>query len=173
MTNWIPLLVRTEDYSEFAGMVAERELERVDGDAPLVISNALAPLTSKAEESDALSEILAAYPSWPEDLLRRLANGSTKTAQRWTRALDVVAASDVQAWFTTSEIAKKSGMTINEWRDAPRKLPQHLKANFPDAPRTTEGHLAWPLRAMSITSLEVSWAMTPETKATWREIRGI
>lgn len=84
-----------------------------------------------------------------------------------------VAASDSQVWFTTSEIAEWAGMTMNEWRDAPRKLPQHLKANYPNVPRAENVRLAWPLLAWSLTNAELSWAMPPETKAAWRKIRGI
>lgn len=172
MATWIPLLVRAEDYSEFTAMVAGREADRQDGALPAVASSSV-PSVAEPEAPAALAVALASYPAWPEDLLRRLAAGTALTAQRWTRALDVVAASDDQTWFTTSEIAAKSGMALNEWRDAPRKLPQHLKANYPDAPRTDRGHAAWPLLAKSITKAEISWAMTPEAKATWRRIRGI
>lgn len=172
MTNWVPLLVRVEDYSEFAAIVVEREADRGDAELPGVTLAAV-PRALAAEERDDLAGLLAVYPSWSEDALRRLAAGTALTAQRWARALDVVAASDDQTWFTTSEIAEKSGMAINEWRDAPRKLPQHLKANYPDAPRHADGSIGWPLLAKSITSAEVSWAMTPETKAIWRRIRSL
>lgn len=172
MTHWIPLLVRTEDFNEFAAMVVEREADRGDDDSTVFASSPPQPQV-EAEERDDLATLLAAYPSWTEDALRRLSAGTALTAQRWTRALDVVAASDEQTWFTTSEIAEKSGMAINEWRDAPRKLPQHLKANYPDAPRHADGSIAWPLLAKSITSAEVSWAMTPGTKVLWRRIRGL
>lgn len=171
MTSWIPLLVRTEDFSEFAAMVAEREVDREEDDTPIAVASAVP--STVPEEPDGLTALLASYPSWPETALRRLAAGAALTAQRWTRALDVVAASDDQTWFTTSQIAEKSGMTINEWRDAPRKLPRHLKANYPDAPRHADGQIAWPLVAKSITSAELSWAMTDETKAAWRRVRGL
>lgn len=177
MSAWIPLLVRSEDYAELAAIVAEREEKRDDETLPTVSMDEGAGadrafMTSTTDETD-YSAALAAYPSWSVDELTRLASGAALTAQRWTKALDVVAASDSQVWFTTSEIAERAGMTINEWRDAPRKLPQHLKANYPNAPRAENGRLAWPLLAWSLTSAELSWAMTPETKVAWRKIRGI
>jgi hypothetical protein len=169
--NWIPLLVRAEDYMEFAALVTQREAGRSDA-LDDVRTESLPTVSTVGEPSLADAE-LNAYPSWSEDLLRRLARGSEKTAQRWAMALDVVTASDDQTWFTTSEIAERSGMGLNAWRDAPRKLPVHLTAQYPDAPRTAEGHRAWPLLGKGLTGVEVSWAATPAVKASWRKIRGL
>jgi hypothetical protein len=62
----------------------------------------------------------APRPSWDLEDLQRLANGETATTARWARALDVCAESP-ETYFPTSEIAKRSGMRLAEWRDAPRK----------------------------------------------------
>jgi len=33
-------------------------------------------------------------------------------------------------FLSTAQVAAESGLTINEWRQAPRRLLQHLKAHF-------------------------------------------
>lgn len=112
------------------------------------------------------------HPSWPVDALRRFAASEVTTVQRWVRAMDAIAADDAKVWFTTTEVSERSGLTINEWRDAPRKITRHLAAHYPEVPRTADGELAWPLKAWSF-GYEVSWAMTPATKSIWRELRGL
>jgi hypothetical protein len=45
------------------------------------------------------------------------------------------AAEEPKKSLPTSEIAKRAGMTINEWRDVPRKITRLLRAHFPGFPR--------------------------------------
>lgn len=59
--------------------------------------------------------------------------------------MDAIAAGGAN-WYTTSEVAEMSGLTVNEWRDAPRKISRHLKAHYQDAP-VHDGSISWPLLA--------------------------
>jgi hypothetical protein len=75
-------------------------------------------------------------------------------------------------WLSTSEAAKRAGMTISQWRDAPRKITRHLKAHYPNVPTDERGDHIWPLRAASMPgSPEVHWAMNVEQARRWREVR--
>lgn len=170
--KWVPVFVRLEDYEEITKLVASREqtcnyegssfgwdtpgeVPSRSADAPVVEAN------KKLEE----------YPAWPLEALERLAASSVKTAERWSLALDVFASDEV-GWLTTSEVAERAGMTLNEWRDAPRKLPRHLKANYPDVPVESNGDPAWPLFAQTMPGKdEVSWAVPPVTKERWAQVR--
>ena len=169
MSEWIPLLVRAEDYAEFATTVANREAGREGGQISVTLGR---PTTAAAQVSSPADQSLSEYPTWPEAALKKLSTFDSATAQRWTKALDAISSDEKQAWFTTSEVAERAGMSVNEWRDAARKMPRHIKAHFPDVPVTEDGP-AWPLLANSFTSAEVSWGMTADTRASWREVRGL
>lgn len=83
------------------------------------------------------------------------------------------AAEAVDPWLSTSEVAKRSGMSINEWRDAARKITRHLKANFAGVPLDENGNRIWPLLARDKPgSAEVHWAMNTEQAKRWRQVRG-
>ncbi|WP_248581267.1 hypothetical protein [Nocardioides sp. InS609-2] len=65
-------------------------------------------------------------------------------------------------------------MTVNEWRDAPRKITRHLKANYPNVPLDSHGLHIWPLLAKGKPgSQEVHWAMNAEQASSWRKVRGL
>lgn len=170
--QWIPILVRLEDYDEMAAWVARREEERgAEGGTPLLAAVGMGGQKGD-RASSAADDWLRGYPSWPEEALERLAESEAVTAQRWVRALDVCAASE-KDWLTTSEVAYRAGMPINEWRDAPRKIPRHLRTHYPDLPESPAGGLAWPLVAHGMPgSGEISWAMTETTRQRWRTVRG-
>jgi hypothetical protein len=59
-------------------------------------------------------------------------------------------------------------MGINEWRDAPRKLPQHLTAHFP-------ANIEWPLKAVGGRELgkddQVYWGISIEQTRRWKQVR--
>lgn len=167
MSKWIPLMVRLEDYAELAAEVAVREarrpVERAEGaHATWTVSDEptmAAP--TKAEE------LLASLKPWSLADLRRIHDTADKykTMARWAKAMDVVCQRPgPDGFLSTSEVAERSGMTINEWRDAPRKLPQHLKAHFP-------ANIGWPLQAVSGRSLgrddQVYWGITAEQANRW------
>lgn len=162
--EWVPVLVRVSDYTAVTQLIAAREAERAiqgGGTLPAGDTNA----TPKADPR------LAATPAWPEDALRRLATSSSVTAKRWTQAMDAIAVGGAD-WYSTSEVAEMSGLSVNEWRDAPRKIARHLKAHYQDVP-VHDGNIAWPLRAWSNPDKpgEVSWGMPPVTRERWRKIR--
>lgn len=173
MSSWVPVLVRLEDYTEIAALVADREASRAD--SPTEVATTLDPKPIPVREADPHSAQLATWTPWSLDDLRSLANGTSETAKRWALAMDACceAVGSDQPWLSTSEVADRSGMSINEWRDAPRKITRHLKANYPNVPLDPKGDHIWPLLARSKPgSQEVHWAMNPEQAKRWREVRG-
>lgn len=167
MSKWVPLLVRIEDYSELASQVAAREAKRPD-EADLTpeprVTLAQTPKgTTKAEE------LLARLKPWSLDELRQIIDTATtyKTMARWARAMDV-ASDHPEEFLSTAQVARESGMSINEWRDAPRKLPQHLTAHFP-------ANIEWPLAAVGGRELgkddQVYWGITAEQAQRWLQVR--
>lgn len=170
MTTWVPILVRLEDYGEIAALIAEREASRVQPVTRVIDTPTDAP-SAILDPDDAQ---LATWTPWPIEELRALAEGTSETAKRWTRAMDVCSAvADTDhKWLSTSEVAARSGMSINEWRDAPRKISRHLRANYPRVPRDDRGDHIWPLLAMGKPgSHEVHWAMNSEQAGRWRAVR--
>lgn len=173
MSTWVPVLVRIEDYTEITTLVAKREATRDDSgpQVPLPEVRDLTSLTSPRLSHE--DQELALRASWSLEDLGRLARGDTATTRRWTRAMDVCAESP-QTWLTTSQIAERSGMTTNEWRDAPRKISRHLRAHYPDVPKDQYGDAYWPLCPRSNlpgSSGEVSWAITAEMADLWHQVR--
>src|SRR5450830_888767 len=170
-TSWIPLLVPAQDYLELAGLVAARQSVRgAAGQLPAV--GATVDLASAATPSSrfeaAAAEELAKLRPWDIRDLGRLASSDVVTAQRWARALDVCCA-HVGAFLSTEQVAQESGMTVNEWRDAPRKMTRHVDRHYPNAPQ-------WPLCAVSGRTLgrddQVYWATNAEQAARWAQVRG-
>lgn len=180
MSRWVPVLVRLEDYADITSLVAEREAGRRRDSSEDAVSVEVDRQTHTPPRptsiSDPHAEQLAAWVPWEIEDLRQLAAGTSQTAQRWTKAMDVcceVADTDAP-WLGTSEVAARSGMTISEWRDAPRKMTRHLKANYPDVPVDSRGNQIWPLLAKSKAgSNELHWAMNTEQARRWRTVRGI
>ncbi len=176
MSDWMLLAVPASAYAEMAAD-AHRRAQALGLDMTEVTISLANAATGHEAASGSEPTVdptgLASWPSWSEDALVRFADSDVTTVQRWVRAMDALAVEDSKTWFTTSEVAKLSGLTINEWRDAPRKITRHLAAHYADAPLADDGHHAWPLKAYSFNSTEVSWAMTPETKRLWRKVRGL
>ncbi|WP_182066914.1 hypothetical protein, partial [Curtobacterium sp. ME12] len=71
-------------------------------------------------------------------------------------------------------------LTLNEWRDACRKLTAHLRANYEGLPKWAPepylGEDIWPLATASGRNLhedpQVYFGMTEEQAKRWREVRG-
>jgi len=163
--KWLPILVRLEDYPDVTAFIAEREAQRK--------GTAVGAPEVKTDLDEPEDARLAGHTPWPLNELRRLEGGGSLTAKRWVRAMDVcsqVAGSG--EWLSTSEVATRAGMTISEWRDAPRKITRHLKAHYPSVPTDERGDHIWPLRAANMPgSPEVHWAMNVEQARRWREVR--
>lgn len=166
LAGWVPVLVPEQDYVAVCQFVAARQAER----AP---SGKRSSGVEGEANGTGTDPRLTTWPAWPEDALQRLAQSSTATTQRWAAAMDAIAQGE-QDWYTTSEVAQLSGLTVNEWRDAPRKISRHLKAHYTDVP-VHKGNLAWPLRPWTNPDrpAEVSWGMPPVTKQRWLQIRGL
>lgn len=163
------MLVPQEDYLELAQILANRAETR--GESPSLPDVTTDP-TGKigiVPAKDVASTTLAALKPWEADDLRRLAKSEFITAVRWARAIDVCC-DHVEEFLSTQQIAKETGMSVNEWRDAPRKITRHLKARYPNVP-------AWPLavkdgRALGHNDGQVYWAINGEQAARWQLVRG-
>jgi hypothetical protein len=132
-----------------------------------------APVLSQLINDDAL---LARRPLWPIDDLRVLSKGTSETAKRWTRAMDLCCeiADSGNPWLSTSEVADRTRMSLNEWRDATRKITRHLKANYPSVPLDDKGDHVWPLLGVLRPGYqEARWAMNREQAVLWRQVRGL
>ena len=167
MSKWIPLLVRIEDYSELASQVAAREAKRPDEAGPTPEPRVALGETPRAATK--AEELLARLKPWSLGELRQIIDTAPtyKTMARWARAMDV-ASEHPEEFLSTAQIANVSGMSINEWRDAPRKLPQHLTAHFP-------ADIEWPLAAVGGRELgkddQVYWGATVEQAQRWLQVR--
>jgi hypothetical protein len=165
MADWIPLLVRADDYAELSALVATREAGRTDGTLP---SMRVATSTrSIAGAGAVIEEAWARFRPWPVESLRQLADSrrTYKTAERWCLAIDV-ACDHVNALISSVQMAEEAGMSISEWRDAPRKLPQHLRAHYPEG-------LGLPLLDVAGRDIgkddQIYWGLSSEQRDRWRQ----
>lgn len=166
MTKWVPVMVRLEDYADFTSQVAAREAQRPE--EPAESPHVTTGMTQRGAKGE---QELALLRTWSLEDLRRIDETAHafKTMDRWARALDAVSERPgPDGWMSTAEVADATGMSINEWRDAPRKLPQHLKAHFPEG-------IEWPLKALSGRWLgkddQVYWGITVEQARRWKQVR--
>lgn len=174
MTKWIPILVRMEDYQDITALIAQREADRDPSEPAILLREVIGldsvPITTMSYED----KQLANHVPWSLGDLATLAQGRTATTERWSRAMDVCA-QEPKEWLPTSEIAKRAGMTINEWRDAPRKITRHLRAHFPGVPRGEGGEAEWPLcvggKGFPAARGEAYWAITVEMALRWGKVR--
>lgn len=165
--GWLPLLVRTQDYGPVTAFIAAREAQRQSQ------SSNHAPVPAQAANEGEVGVLPPAefdpelkLVTWPIDQLRQLADSPYLTAQRWTQAMDV-AAPHAGRLISSEHIAALTGMPINDWRDAARKLTGHLKAHY-----SVPG---WPLLAIGGRHLglddQVYWGISTEQAELWREVR--
>lgn len=168
---WVPLLVPVEDYLELAGLVADRVRARVHAPVQSQPSVALATRWAAApgRYGDVAAAELARLQPWTIEDLVHLASSGVVTARRWSRAMDVCAA-HVNQFLSTEQIAQESGMTVNEWRDASRKMSRLLDRHFPSSPQ-------WPLCAVFGRQLgrdeQVYWAINRGQAGLWERARSI
>lgn len=116
---------------------------------------------------------------WPLSALGRLAEGSTLTTQRWAKVMDLCAGAPEGAIFSTQEVSARTGIAVNEWRDACRKIGAHLRKHYPDVPiwdhEPYAGEPVWPLVTISGRNLKVQdqlyVGITPEQANRWRQVR--
>ena len=184
MTSWVPILVPLDRYASYAALVAT-DAATLDLPSPTgwqqtvnaPSSNATKHAGNAAESNGNRAEALATLstmPHYDEPELAAIADGTTETAARWTNAMDFCSAHPGD-FFTTTEVAEGTGMNVNHWRDAPRKMYLVLR-KIPNAPVWTSGKYAgqpaWPLLAWTFSGdVQVSWAMSPETALLWRRLR--
>lgn len=171
MGRWLPLLVRDEDYAEFVAMVRDRERDRGDaGEVPVLgwpTAPGAEPALPPAGADVATSELGRLVP-WEVPDLIELASGRTVTTRRWALAMDVCA-DRAGEFLSTEEVASAAGMTVAQWRDAPRKISRHLARHYPQVP-------GWPLRGVPGRHLghldgQVYWAVNAEQARRWRQAR--
>lgn len=176
MTHWTPLLVPEEDYLEFASLVALRLAQRRDrdpADGPEAL-RVVAPqvddsVTATGGPAAVMARALNALRPWSVEDLRRLAKGETVTTQRWAQVLDLCS-QRVGEFLSTQDVAAHTGMRVEEWRDAPRKIQRHLDRHYPNVP-------GWPLAAVSGRKLghtydQAYWAINDEQASRWMTVRG-
>lgn len=173
MSKWIPILVRADYVQNVMDMIVELEASFPDAIDPrehmTVTPGSPAAATLLPSDTDASEPD---WLVWSVEDLKRLAAGSTVTTQRWTLAMDACSEHPGE-YFSTSEIAEMTGMTIAEWRDAPRKITRHLKTHYDTVPVNADGNQMWPLHAKTRPEHpdEVSWMMTPATADRWKQAR--
>lgn len=174
-TNWILLPVPSSDYDNLRAEIVTAQAERGEPTAPMAKEVAKTSLIRSMAERTTLE----GHISWPIDALSRLAENSTKTAQRWSTVLDLCAKNPGK-FYSTQEIAEMTTLSVNEWRDACRKISAHIIANYPDAPTWTngpvEGKPVWPASAVSGRELQTKdqlyVGLTDEQARLWLKASG-
>ena len=166
MSTWIPLLVRQEDYAEFANRVAEREAGREDS---VLLTLAGSGAVAAGFDSTKEFELLAELHTWSVEALTKFADSAATyvTVDRWCKAMDVMC-DHIGQDISSDELAEEARMPINQWRDAPRKLPGHLARHY-------EPNLRFPLIGRSGRDLkkddQVYWSIAPEQARRWLQVR--
>ena len=177
MTNtWIPILVRSEDYTEVAEWIAAREAKRDDGVDWFDVRVTVPTQSNEPVDDDALARRMAEVAAelekkhvpWVTELLVQFARSTGyETVDRWKTVLDLTSSSP-GTLYSTQDIAAFTAMTADQWRSACRALRRHLKAHYP--PDTK-----WPLAAVSGKNLGVYDQLyvvaTAETARRWRSAR--
>lgn len=166
--GWMPMLVRTEDYLPVATLVAAREAQRQGTHAD---RSDPAPQHTSAHDGLGLLPPPEFDPQvhlvpWPVEQFKALIKSSFTTAQRWVKAMDVATEHEGRL-LSSDQIAAMTGMPIEAWRDAPRKITRHLDAHY-----SVPG---WPLYAVGGRKLgredQVYWGISAEQAARWRQAR--
>lgn len=187
MGDWIPLLVRREDYAELAALVAQREIGRPERPLGSVVSTDLpyavpvagvgpvppaapaAPVVELTPAERAEAEQLAGLVPWSEVELERLATSPALLAHRWRMVLDACS-SRPGRFFADERIFPLTATRPEEWEETRAAMGRFLETNFPDAPGA-------PVVVASGATLRRGdaqdwWAVTEEQADRWREIRG-
>lgn len=173
-TEWVLLPVPQEDYAELKQIVQYRQQQRGEASTPSteeLRGDELAADTVRRATFDA-------HKAWPASGLTRLAEESTLTTQRWARVMDLCAQSPGEM-FSTTAVSAKTGIPVNDWRDACRKIGAHLKKHYPEVPQQERGPHAgapmWPLVTISGRNLKVPdqlyVGITAEQADRWTSVR--
>lgn len=173
-TEWVLLPVPQEDYAELRQMVEYRQLQRGEAPSPSMEELSGDDLTINMVRRVALDR----HKAWPVNALQRLSEGATLTAQRWTTVMDLCAQSP-EEMFSTEEVSAKTGIPINAWRDACRKVGAHLRKHYPEVPKWEHEPIAgapmWPLVTISGRNLKVPdqlyVGITAEQANRWTSVR--
>lgn len=182
--TWMPILIPADMFPMVAKAVHEAvaaqggfdasEVE-VDQDPPVQIGSAAGVTYNGSVAGQHEARRLFQHQPWSVEDLARLAKGETATTERWARALDVCSEAGPAVWLPSSVVAQRCELTINEWRDAPRKISRHLEKHYPDVPVNPEGEHFWPLvtggEGIADNGGEVWWTITAEQKKRWDEVR--
>ncbi|KAA1421727.1 hypothetical protein F0U44_05495 [Nocardioides humilatus] len=186
MGDWIPLLVRREDYPELAALVAQREIGRPDRALGSVVSTDLPtssaaapaptyaapvvaePVVELTPTEQAEVDALARFHTWSEADLLRLATSPVLAAHRWRMAFDACAAQPGR-FFPDDRVAPLTGVRPEEWLEVRTAMGRFLETHFPDVPGA-------PMVVIDGLALERDaqdwWAVPEEQARRWREIRG-
>ena len=175
--SWIPLLVPEEHYVELATIVASRmgELGHKTTSTSAIEIRLAGPAEGRSATlatdggATAAAAALDTHRVWSVENLARLIANQTATAQRWVMAIDVCM-NHIGEFVSTQQIVDESGMTLNVWRDACRKMTTHQRANYAD-------ETMWPLAGESGRALGHSYdqlyvAITPEQAERWAAAKG-
>ncbi|MGC5172119.1 hypothetical protein ACLQ2Q_15865 [Microbacterium sp. DT81.1] len=173
-TTWVLLPVPQEDYDELRHMVDFRQQQRGESSAPSAEELQGKQLAVNAALRAAFDE----HKAWPASALARLAASTTATTLRFSQVMDLCSESPGSV-FSTEEIAERTGMSVNEWRAACRKIGAHLRKHYPDAPHWDRepyiGEPMWPLVNISGRRLKVRdqlyVGVTQEQAKRWKSIR--
>ena len=169
MADWIPLLVRSEDYAELAALVAEREAVRADGLPARVVTPETPPAAvapSPSERSEAGQ--LALHAPWPLTELERLATSPALIAHRLKTAMDICAAQP-GVFVPEDRLSELMGIKAEEWSSATRAMRRHLDAYYADAPGRPLVTVAG--RTIGRDDDRLWWAITDEQARRWADAR--
>ncbi|WP_159574122.1 hypothetical protein [Curtobacterium sp. 18060] len=175
MTEWVLVPVPTEVHEVVMNLVSKNQKDRGERTWPAPGEISSGNVIGDIVWQGALEET----EPWPTSALAQLADGRSLPAQRWTIAMDFCAKHPSER-FGTSEIVENTDLTLNEWRDACRKLTAHLRANYEGLPKWTRepylGEDIWPLATASGRNLhedlQVYFGMAEEQAKCWRDVRG-
>ncbi|MCE0459689.1 hypothetical protein [Curtobacterium flaccumfaciens] len=174
MTNWVLVPVPEQDRDEVTALVVKNQRARNERPWPSPEELSAEDLVANAVWRAALTE----HQAWRTAQLAQLAAGDSLTAQRWIIAIDFCAAHRGQR-FSTEEIVANATLTLNEWRDACRKITAHLRANFEDLPKWSRelytGSNFWPLVTVGGRELKTDnqlfVGVTDEQAERWLSVR--
>lgn len=173
-TKWVLLPVPELDYRDLKALVERRQSERGEPSMPsteLIIGGELSVDAVRRAAFDA-------HQAWPATALARLAEGNTLTTHRWVQVLDLCSRHP-DVLYSTADVVAQTDLSVNEWRDACRKITAHLKKHYADAPLWEQephvGQPVWPLVAVGGRELKVRdqlyVGITEEQAKRWREVR--
>ena len=174
MTNWVLVPVPEADRDDVTALVVKNQQNRGERPWP-----SPADLSDRDVVADAVwRAAMADHPAWPEGALAQLAEGTSKTASRWATAMDFCAVHPGER-FSTEEIVANTDLTLNEWRDACRKISAHLRSNFDGLPKWERdpyaGQDVWPMVTIGGRELGVEnqlfVGMTAEQASRWLDVR--